>query len=195
MVGMRYAALAATLALLVMFTGSCLITSDIEFSEPERGTPMIIADTAAPDPDTILKFDLTALDNLSMNFSAEVRSEDAGQPLRSQLIFNYGVSDGIRPYENATPSTAIGAGTWDGESRLVSQSWRGNFFDMKQVGCYRLTLMVGHSFDKQGCPEQDDYDAVSWIVLVCQGEDCPDVTTDCPVPTNDCRNLPEIAAQ
>src|SRR5262245_48557944 len=82
--------LAFGLALSVAMTSaSCLITSDPEFSDPQRTPPFLIVDKAQPSPLDIVILQAT---DIEKEFLAVVRSEDAGDPdpLEVKLALDYG---------------------------------------------------------------------------------------------------------
>lgn len=187
-VGVRLAAAVAPAGLLAMLTGSCLITTDPEFKVPEPGPPVLLPDTISPDPRDIIQISATEAERL---FEAQVQSDDAGVPLEVRLLFNYGQADGEQPYVDFIEGTDVPPSTVADGPRAVRARWTKGKFNMSQAGCYRFTLMVGHDFDNRGCPQQDDYDAVSWLVLQCDAiNGCPTALTDCPPSDFDCRNLP-----
>lgn len=183
--------------LFLMFAGSCLIATDPPFSDPEQTRPFLVPDSVFPDPrETIIINETSAL-----TFRAKVQSEDAGEPVQAALLLNYGRASPFgpfdRPYKDIFgPFPFASASTWSAGPRDGTPiDW--NFVDdilkMDEPGCYRFTLMVGHHFDTQGCPASEDYDAVSWQVVLCGVDGCP-TELDCPEVEFSCTQLPPLDA-
>ncbi len=172
----------------VMLSASCLITSDPEFSDPERTPPFLLVDRATPDPRSIVVIHPT---EPSRTFSAFLRSEDAGDPVAVRLALDYGDA-GIqgRPFQDSNNQPTVKPGHFtDADPRLVIATCSVDELFMDE-GCHRLSLMVSHRFDDaSGCPVDDgDYDVVTWTVIRCGATGCPviDPIAGCPPVEKSC---------
>lgn len=170
---------------------SCLVTSDAELVDPVRTQPVLLADTAIPDPREIL---VVESGTEKVSFSALVRSdEDLEQRIQVRILTDYG-TPGVanEPYLNSRGGTPIPPATSDAEDRIATADWFPQQVGL--TGCHTVTLMVSHAFDEliSGCPvDRADSSHLTWFVFVCaEGQPCPppvdDPRIDCPEPTTRC---------
>jgi hypothetical protein len=167
---------------------SCLITSTPDFGSVEQTPPFLLDASATPSSRDFL---VIPADKVFQEFSAEVRSEDAGEPVEVVLYIDYGVENGAGlPYRRAIVNNAnVDAGSFDDAvPRIASSKWYPGI-DPVVPGCHSFTLMVSHSFDNQTrCPSDvSDSSQITWQAVVCATADdcsfdpqaCPKALTAC----------------
>jgi hypothetical protein len=168
---------------------ACLVTSSPSFDEPQRTPPFLMAQTASPDLRRIKVIDLFKFkpSGTHADFSAGVRSEDAGSSVVGRLVLDYGVrGDDGRPYVAVLQEgTLLPPATLDDPPRTLTAQW----FPKTTLGCHTVTLFATHAIDlTTGCPaDAADFDLITWTVWVCDsgpGECCdpnsPEAEGGCP---------------
>jgi hypothetical protein len=171
---------------------ACLVTSSPSFEEPERTPPFLMAQSARPDIRQIKVVDTTGG---PVEFAAVVRSEDNGADVYGHLVLDYGVTPpggpDYQPYLlqlkspfNIEPGT-LGETT----PRTLSAEWFPGSI-MAPAGCHTVTLFAMHDVNFQnGCPnDSNDFDFLTWIVVVCSGSSCCDPKLP-PDQERSCKNL------
>ena len=180
----------ALLGLAFHLFGACVITSSPEFQDPEKTAPRLAVDLATPDPRAIVFLQPT---DVSLPLATYVESEDAGEKLEVRILADYGSQSGTRPFQSVSIPQYIQPGHIEDGPRPVSVTW-GDGAQRLDVGCHRLTLIVSHQFGDDGCPiDENDYDALTWLVVRCGSGGCPDLSdpaTTCPSIAYSCRNKP-----
>lgn len=167
---------------------SCLITSTPDFNSVEQTPPFLVASSAEPSSRELLVFTPSTV---SVEFSAEVRSEDAGEPVEVVLYIDYGVENAAgQPYRHAIVTNAnVNAGTLgDTTPRMARSKW---FLENPKVepGCHSFTLIVSHQFDSETrCPsDPSDSSQITWQGVVCaSADDCSFDPLTCPKAQNAC---------
>lgn len=160
---------------LAMSLPACLVTSSPSFEEPERTPPFLLAQTSSPDIRRVKVVDLLKFkpSGTHTDFSAGVRSEDAGDRVLGRLVLDYGIrGDDGRPYADVLQEGVyIPAGTLDDAPRTLTAQW----FPKATLGCHTVTLFATHELDfATGCPtEPDDFDFLTWTVSVCDSGQAP----------------------
>jgi hypothetical protein len=152
----------------VTFLGnpSCLITSTTEFAEPVPSPPFVDANTALATPQGSAGVPITRLlrvdaETREVTLSTDVRSDDAGRPLRSRAFINYKLGD--RPYDEIFGGEVIPASTFDDVRRIGASFDPGRLDD----GCYQVSLVVTHEFDEKDLipVSQDDTAILVWWMV------------------------------
>jgi hypothetical protein len=149
----------------------CLVLGDPEIDEPTRSQPQLIEDNPPTSEMVRHSPEEGAFD--FVRFHAQLRSEDAGQPVRVVLLINYGqtASDGVQPW------LAQGGVTFEQPStadvlRPISLAWKPAQIDPNTVDCRRVTMVASHSFFGKSpfeyCPtEENDVATLTWFVGLC----------------------------
>lgn len=160
-----------------MSISGCLVTSTPDFSEPEQTPPFLVPATAEPRPTEVLIVRPQGATLPDTAFSAELRSEDAGQDVLGALLIDYGAEDELgKPYADRVRFATLPARTLDAvETRVARAELPGSYWS-NRPGCHTVTMIVTHEFDAvSGCPERlEDSSQITWFVYACQvGEPCP----------------------
>jgi hypothetical protein len=161
-----------TLAL-TMISTSCLVVATPDFTPPERTRPFLVVASADPDPRSVLLVNTLEQANAkktSVEFSADVVSEDQGAKVKGYLYFDYGKIGGDHPYGDViTQIRELPASTMsDPTKRNIRGKW--NFANsVLDPGCHTMTLIVSHDFDAEtSCPVcRNDSSQLTWPVFVC----------------------------
>lgn len=171
----------STLLVGMTLAPGCLVLGEPAVDEPSRSQPQLLNGDPAADQLVLLRPDETGTFDIR-RFSAQLRSEDAGQPLRGVLLINYGqlATDGIQPWQAQGGATTEPAGTAD-VLRTISLPWKPSNIGSGVVDCKRVTMVVSHSFFGKSpfeyCPtDENDEGRLTWFVGLC-GADI--VTDDC----------------
>lgn len=156
-----------------MISTSCLVLATPDYTPPERTRPFLIVATADPDPRSVLlvnTLEQAHAPKTSIEFSADVISEDQGAKVKAYLYLDYGKKDGDHPYSDVItqirelpPSTMS-----DPTKRNIRGKW--NFVDtVLSPGCHTMTLIVSHDFDAEtSCPVcRNDSSQLTWPVFAC----------------------------
>jgi hypothetical protein len=165
--------------LAAVMSPACLVTSTTEFQEPAQTPPFLIASTADPD---IREFLVVVDGETRKDFSAEIISEDRGQPVKVALYIDYGETNVAgQPFRySLTNFPDIAPGSFGDKPRRVQAQW---FPDIQFVenGCHTITMVVTHEFDFLDCPKvPSDSSQLVWKVLRCKSRETCD-----PISIND----------
>lgn len=164
--------LGAIAAMLFAVSSSCIATTNPEFEQPVQTPPVILQERVTPDPRSII-----VIQNMQQEiiFTGAIRSEDVGEQVEVRLLLDYGTSNSLgRPYLDSTQGIFVGASTWDDTDRSFDLPLFLPEFPMAP-GCHRFTMMAAHEFKDNVCPAPDDFDTVTWTVIVCDAAGCPDI--------------------
>jgi hypothetical protein len=173
-----------------MLAASCLVTGSPDFAEPEETPPVLLPETASPDPRQLL-----VIEGEPKTFQAMLRSRDVADGVEVRLLIDYGVPKPDRnyqPYQYYFSAFTDLDPSPDAELlRQVTADWRPSDSPGLAPGCHTFTLMVSHRFDsRSGCPEElSDSSSITWFAWVCDGADCNAETFD---PRSSC---PEVVAR
>ncbi|MCC6521099.1 MAG: hypothetical protein IT373_00420 [Polyangiaceae bacterium] len=192
---------------MITCASSCLVTSGPDFSEPAQTRPEIVniaGCQAEPSLAQIYQFNHEPLAPYQpAEFQACFLSEDAGEPVQSALLIDYGTQDPSSedPYRHGIGGPDLDAASLGDGPRRVAIPWTPNHFLDSDKGCHTVTLIVTHRFThllgKYYCP-QDPRDAstLTWFVNVCDGTATdPCDLVNCPssgqsTPTVSCEGVP-----
>jgi hypothetical protein len=172
----------------------CLVLGDPQIDEPVRSQPQLIEVSPSTNemfrhgPDETGTFDF-------VRFNAQLRSEDAGQPVIVVLLINYGqaANDGVQPWQARGGVTLEQPSTAD-VLRPISLAWKPAQIDPGTVDCRRVTMVASHSFFGKSpyeyCPtEENDVATLNWFVGLCgtanecSFDKCAEpANTECPAP-------------
>jgi hypothetical protein len=186
--------------MLLLGASSCLVTASPDFTPPERTRPEIVTNDAYPpspplEEQAFFKLDLGSSQYTPVEFSAWVQSEDAGQPVLSELLIDYGDQSGIKngPYRDYVPGEPLAPGTLADGPRQVTIQWRPQAQEI--FGCHTVTLVVTHAFKNRDpvyyCPaDPNDSSMLAWVALVCKSSTPADCVVDstfqqCPIQGRD----------
>ena len=157
--------LVSLLASLSLATSSCLVTSVDSFPDPPSTPPFLSGARASPPLDKVVLIPdpLTAG---PIDFTAYVRSEDAGVGLEARLVADWPSNGGIVQVE------PIPAGAFSQE-RLITLTWDPKAVTLStgerlKAGCHPFTLVVSHRFNllNNTPASSDDADFLVWWVII-----------------------------
>jgi hypothetical protein len=168
-----------SLASIMLFAGSCIVADPPEYRAPGQTRPVLNTYGAVPTQTQALILDASAGKQPKTTFTVQVRSEDAGEPLRAVLFLDYQ----MKPGEQRINSLPVPASTYDNVDRFISFEWTPYV-----TGCHFVTLVVAHqsSFLKgdeiQLNPLRADDDAalVTWTVNVAVSSSDATTIASCP---------------
>jgi hypothetical protein len=152
---------------------SCLIT-DTPSHEPARRTRPQLLESTTPTSEVfkLVRANNGTIDPSPAIFSADVVSEDAGQPLRPVLLIDYGQGDGSgAPWKDFEIGAVVAAATLQDGRREISIPWSG--VAQQAGGCHTVTMLVTHESKEVlpdfWCPKDaDDFDTLSWLAVICE---------------------------
>jgi len=155
----------------MMASTSCLVTSTPDFTPPKRTRPFLVPSSADPDPRGVLLIDTLEHpgNQTSIDFSADVVSEDQGDMVEGVLYIDYGRVEGTKPYVEEIQISDVPPGTLsDTTPRKVSGTWnvKNSVLGTK---CHSVTLLVSHDLDRvTSCPVcRNDSSQITWQVYSC----------------------------
>lgn len=155
---------------------ACLITAAPEFEDSEQSRPILLAETASPDPRAVIDFDIAV--SQSQVVEAQLApSNDKGQPIEVQLYVDYGQPLGKLIAQRVFAGADVPP--YDvGQPVRIAQA---EIFSPLALGCHSLTLIVAHEFDNPSqCPKRlDDSSQLTWQLLVRDDEQCGDEGCAC----------------
>ncbi len=150
---------------------ACLVTSSPTFEEPKRTRPFLLSEASSPDVRQIKVMDTDKY--LPFEFGASVLSEDAGDDVIGRLVLDYGVAVDDLPFQSLGEPSAVAAATLDDGPRPLTATWGSAY--KPTVGCHYVSLLATHKLGfGNGCPEDpEDFDFLTWTVIVCKSSDGP----------------------
>lgn len=181
----------------MLFVGSCIVADPPEYRAPGQTRPVLNMYSAAPTQTQLLVVDASQGRNPTVNFSVQVRSEDAGEPLRAVFFLDYQMKSRTDPPQlgefNLATKT-IPASTYDNVGRFFSFPWLPTS-SPKVSGCHYLTLIVAHRSSFQEESEvhldprfaDDDAALVTWTVNVLTSPANETTLASCPA-----REIPAV---
>lgn len=176
----------------MLYSQSCIVADPPEYRAPGQTRPVLNVYSAVPTATQVLTVYQNSSPKIPTLFTVQVRSEDAGEPLRAVFFLDYQIkpsSDPRQDGERFIGSKTIPASTYDNLGRTATIPWQ----PMTTAGCHFMSLIVAHqsSFlendDVHLDPRRADDDAaiVTWTVSVDPAADmalrnCP-TKSDSPV--------------
>jgi len=171
----------------MLFAESCIVADPPEYRAPGRTRPVLNMYSGMPTATQALVIDTSLPNNPGTKFSVQVRSEDAGEPLRASFFLDYQIKQNFQQGqlgEYNLVTKAIPASTYDNLGRTFDYTWR----PMGTQGCHFLTLIVAHrdSFktddESHLDPQYADDDAalVTWTVNLVKSPVDGTTLTNCP---------------
>jgi len=150
----------------MLFAGSCIVADPPEYRAPGQTRPVLNMYSAVPSATQALVIDASPGRHPSVNFSVQVRSEDAGEYMRAVLYLDYQMLG-----EDSLVTKRIDPSTYDNVGRFFTHTWVPKPLVR---GCHFLTLVVAHVSTYQGDNEQeldpryadDDAALATWTVNV-----------------------------
>ncbi len=168
----RQTVLAALAISQTTMIASC-VTPTPDFREPPQSPPFLLAEGANPSLQEILVIEPAKYPH--QEFSAFVRSEDAGHPVNVRLLVDYGRLniDGVTPYQESQNGNALDAASIDETSRLAKVPWVSK--NVETSACHTFTLIVSHAFNETtACPvDSRDSSSITWMAYVCGPNESP----------------------
>jgi hypothetical protein len=154
-------------------TSACLVTDKPDLEPATTTRPQLIENQ--PRTTEFIQKDYAE----SINLTADVISEDAGQELTVVLLIDYGLKGiGGDPWQDYSEQSRLTAGSLSDGPRPITASVR------KAIapGCHTLTLLVTHAIVGDPpfywCPANpNDHDTLTWFLSVCDQGNCD---FDCP---------------
>lgn len=178
----RVACLSLFTAFAVSAATACLITSTPQFQFPTISAPILIAEE--PDPRNLIVFDTARQLTSTIPIVAHVQSEDFdqdhqdGEPLETEILFDYGVPNGAQPFALLEPEENITPAHLADGNRFIDISW---VPPESLYGCHTITLVVSHEL-VNGCPvDPADAAQVTWFLKLCD--------STLPGPQGDCSDI------
>lgn len=161
-----------------MSASACLVTSSPTFEDPVQTKPFLDFEGAGPDPRQIL---VLSTDVSTTLFEAQLRSEDAGEPVLVRMLVDYGTCNVTgKPFQDSQQGLPVDPSTFSDTSRKAQHN--ATIENELTPGCHRLTLIATHEFNEAtGCPaDPDDFAQITWTVFVCD-DNCDFDPVNCPV--------------
>lgn len=156
--------------LLMSATPACLVLGEPDYEAPTRGRPQLIEVT--PTHQALLARDDADGTRAIVDVVANLRSEDAGEPVEAVLLIDYGQFDvdGVTPWRGTGGVTIAPAASAD-VLRRISLRWI-EAIDANTNECHRVTMVASHTFfgtsPFEYCPtEEDDLATLTWFVRLC----------------------------
>jgi len=177
-----------SLASIMLFAGSCIVADPPEYRAPGQTRPVLNMYSAVPTATQALVIDASTGAHAALSFTVQVRSEDAGEPLRAVLFLDYQMKAGIDPNhkgEDILVPKTIPASTYDNVGRFFTHTWQ----PMNVKGCHFLTLVVAHRSTFQENVDElhldpryadDDAALVTWTVNVVTSATDETTLASCP---------------
>jgi hypothetical protein len=159
--------------LMAGISAGCVVSDPPEYGVARQTPPFLDATSAFPD--LFYRVDLTS--GQTKSFGAELRSEDAGEPILAQLFLDYNVTDGNIPRQRVLGFKQVAASTIDDAKRTVQIPW---LVQGVTPGCYPISLVVTHvgNLDETNKPKNSTDTAIlTWWVSI----DEPGDMAQCPV--------------
>lgn len=169
-----------------MTCSSCLLLGEPDTTPPTRTRPELRA--LGPAPTEVYISVATGNAHAPIDFTAEVRSEDAGDELETILLIDYGQSNALgTPWLDESPVSLnpSGPATLSDGWRFLKGVWLPQQINVGDPECHTVTMVVSHQFEetleRAYCPaDPEDVARITWFVHLCQdptGETCP--VTEC----------------
>lgn len=174
------------LATIMFAAQSCIVADPPEYRAPGQTRPVLNMYSAVPTATQALVVISNA--TTATSFTVQVRSEDAGEPLRAVFFLDYQIKRNLAEGqlgEVALVIKTIPASTYDNVGRIFNYSW----LPMGTRGCHFLTLVVAHrnSFLEESDESHldpryanDDAALVTWTVNVVDSAADGQTLVDCP---------------
>lgn len=156
----------------------CLIEDPPPYAKPQQTPPRLNYKGAIPLLDQVI----VTRTNETIPFSIPVTSEDAGEGLTAYLLLDYVIGQPIEIVDqpsNLPPSTID-----SNEERVFRFNWRVS--KLLPPGCYRLTLLAGHTstFSQlSNIEDTDDLTEAYWWANVDLTPENAGILRDCPDPS------------
>jgi hypothetical protein len=159
------------LVALMMAFSSCLVTSTPDFTPPQRTRPFLVPSSADPDTRGVILIDTLEHpgSQTSIEFSADVVSEDQGAMVQGVLYIDYGKASGDKPFAEAIQIRDLPPSTLtDPAKRNMRVTWNVKN-SVLGPGCHSVTLLVSHNLDRlTSCPVcRNDSSQITWQVYGC----------------------------
>lgn len=173
---------------LAMSSLGCLVTSTPDFTPPERTRPFLVPSSVDPDARGVILIDTVEHPKslTSIDFSADIVSEDQGSPVQGVLYIDYGATLSDRPFRELIQVRDVPASTLsDQVKRPIRGTW--NLANSTVgPGCHTVTLLVSHDLDRiTSCPVcRNDSSQITWQVFHCGGASAALCVAD----FNDCQS-------
>jgi hypothetical protein len=171
---------------LAMATPACLVTSTPSFDPPKQTRPFLVPSSADPDPRGVLIVDSLNLPT-SVDFTANVISNDADEKVELRLYFDYGNTNVAgQPFWKSISPPSLPASTMDETSRPPAKARWFPGLDDPGFGCHTVTLVASHHFDETvQCPVcRNDSSQITWPMFRCDSRKPMD--TPCSVDFSAC---------
>jgi hypothetical protein len=185
-----------------------LITDPPQFKAPTHKRPLILEATASPNPATFIRLS-EAYPSVRIDVDVVTQDDPEGTSSDGGVSFTRTEAKLYIDYENRPPTyglpyvlvnpidAAPPSQTYDQKVPWrLSASWVLLYNQINSPGCHTLTLVVSHAFDHWPCPVcSDDYDELTWHLLVCEDGDteCNTIPFQgpgaCPSPTKNCSDF------
>jgi hypothetical protein len=155
----------------MVFEGSCIVADPPEYRAPVQTRPVLNVYGANPTATQALLVPTDSNPPPTPQFNVQVRSEDAGEPLRAVFFLDYQMPRrGTQLGEQKLISKTIPAATYEDGNRTIAYTWA----PMTSDGCHYLSLVVAHRNSFQQNDEDkldpvaavDDAAIVTWTVAV-----------------------------
>lgn len=161
------------LAALTMTSTSCLVTSTPEFTPPKPTRPFLVSSSVDPDARGVLLIDTVEHPKslTSIQFSADIVSEDQDAKVQGVLYIDYGLVTNDRPFREQIQIADIAASTiTDPVARPMRAKWNVGASSIGP-GCHTVTMLVTHAIDRvSSCPCcRNDSSQITWQVYSCGG--------------------------
>ena len=156
-----------------MTSTGCLVTSTPDFTPPTRTRPFLVPSSTDPDARGVLLIDTVEhpKSQTSIQFSADIVSEDQGSPVQGVLYIDYGLVTNDRPFREQIQIHDVDPSTLsDPTTRSIRAKWN-VFASNIEPGCHTVTLLVTHDLDRvTSCPRcRNDSSQITWQVFSCGG--------------------------
>lgn len=161
------------LAALTMASTSCLVTSTPDFTPPKPTRPFLVASSVDPDARGVLLIDTVEHPKslTSIQFSADIVSEDRDAKVQGVLYIDYGLITNDRPFREQIQIADVAASTLtDPMARPIRAKWNVGASSIGP-GCHTVTMLVTHTLDRvSSCPCcRNDSSQITWQVYSCGG--------------------------
>ena len=128
----------------MLFAQSCIVADPPEYRAPGQTRPVLNVYGAVPTATQVLEVS-TMPPKTATTLTVQVRSEDAGEPLRAVLFLDYQVMENLdpnnfQPGEKTLISLTIPASTYSNTGRVFEYPW----LPSTTSGCHFLSLIVAH---------------------------------------------------
>ena len=144
----------------------CLVLGAPDFQATPQTRPVLISDGTVPDVRSLVQ----ALPGQTIEFRAQVLSEDGGLPVQVALYLDYGVPNDIGfPFQQlASAFEKVPAATLAEGPRPVAVRW--TVGQNVAPGCHTITMIAMHELDTSNfCPAdlKGDSSQLTWFVETC----------------------------